>query len=45
MPKTSLEKLKEYDLLTYLKIRAESQQQVEREIEYKKKIKNSRKWK
>ena len=45
MSKTSLEKLKEYDLLAYLKIRAESQQQVEKAKEYRKKIKQSRKWK
>ena len=44
MLKTRLEQLKETDFLAYLKIRAESQQQVEREIEYRKKIKNSRKW-
>lgn len=45
MPKTKLEQLKENDLLAYLKIRAESQQQVEEAKEYRKKIKQNRKWK
>ena len=45
MPKTRLEQLKETDFLAYLKIRAESQQQVEKAKEYRKKIKQNRKWK